>query len=215
MPDFAVEHGWRTCSPASSCGSDSSRERRCGSSWRPIPSRARSRRSRSPGRWPMDGLADDPDDAVALAPLADGGEGTLDAISAAGGWITLPAAARDPLMRPLDARFLRQGAAGRGGAGDRHPGCRASRRASGTAWLPRTFGTGQVLAAAIGLGCRDIVLGPGRQRHHRRRRGPAGRPRRPAVRCRRQRPADGWWGAAATWRGSTSTGCRRCWGRST
>ena len=96
-----------------------------------------------------------------LAPLADGGEGTLDAISAAGGWVTLPAAARDPLMRPLDGRFLRQGpravvelatASGlsRRRASDRDGLCRAS-----------TFGTGQILAAAIGLGCRDVVLGLG------------------------------------------------------
>jgi len=101
-----------------------------------------------------------PEDTVALAPLADGGEGTLDAISAAGGWITLPAAARDPLLRPLSGRFLRQGpravvelatASGlsRVAAGERD-GIAAS-----------TFGTGQILAAAIGLGCRDIVLGLG------------------------------------------------------
>ena len=101
-----------------------------------------------------------PDDTVALAPLADGGEGTLDAISAAGGWITLPAAARDPLLRPLSGRFLRQGpravvelatASGlsRVAAGERD-GIAAS-----------TFGTGQILAAAIGLGCREIVLGLG------------------------------------------------------
>jgi glycerate kinase len=101
-----------------------------------------------------------PDDTVALAPLADGGEGTLDAVNAAGGWITLPAAARDPLMRPMDARFLRQGAqavvelATASGlsrvAAEERDGVAAS-----------TFGTGQVLAAAIGLGCRQIVLGLG------------------------------------------------------
>src|SRR5262245_24099956 len=60
------------------------------------------------------GLADGwtrgrPMDTITLSPLADGGEGTLDAILAAGGWVPLPAAARDPLMRPVDARFLRQG----------------------------------------------------------------------------------------------------------
>lgn len=101
-----------------------------------------------------------PGDRVTLAPLADGGEGTLDAISAAGGWITLPAAARDPLGRPLDGRFLRQGA-------------RAVVELAVASGLSRistserdgvaasTFGTGQILAAAIGLGCRDIVLGLG------------------------------------------------------
>lgn len=101
-----------------------------------------------------------PGDAVALAPLADGGEGTLDAVSAAGGWATLPAAARDPLMRPLDGRFLRQD--------DRAVVELAT--ASGLSRLTHeerdaaaatTFGTGQILAAAIGLGCREIVLGLG------------------------------------------------------
>jgi len=101
-----------------------------------------------------------PGDSVGLAPLADGGEGTLDAISAAGGWITLPALARDPLMRPLDGRFLRQDlravvelatASGLSRVSpEEHDGIAAS-----------TFGTGQILAAAIGLGCRDIVLGLG------------------------------------------------------
>jgi glycerate kinase len=101
-----------------------------------------------------------PDDTVALAPLADGGEGTLDAISAAGGWITLPAAARDPLMRPLGGRFLRQGPravvelATASGLSRVEPGERDGIAAT-------TFGTGQILAAAIGLGCRDIVLGLG------------------------------------------------------
>jgi glycerate kinase len=101
-----------------------------------------------------------PDDEVALAPLADGGEGTLDAIAATGGWASLPAAARDPLMRPVDARFLRQG--------PRAVVELAS--ASGLSLVTRderdadaatTFGTGQVLAAAIGLGCTEVVLGLG------------------------------------------------------
>ena len=101
-----------------------------------------------------------PDDTVSMAPLADGGEGTLDAISAAGGWIALPAAARDPLMRPLAGRFLRQGRravvelATASGLSRVAPGERDGIAAT-------TFGTGQVLAAAIGLGCRDIVLGLG------------------------------------------------------
>jgi glycerate kinase len=101
-----------------------------------------------------------PDDEVALAPLADGGEGTLDAIAAAGGWVSLPAAARDPLMRPVDARFLRQG----------ERAVVELATASGLSLVTRderdadvatTFGTGQVLAATIGLGCTHIVLGLG------------------------------------------------------
>lgn len=101
-----------------------------------------------------------PDDEVSLAPLADGGEGTLEAIAAAGGWASLPAAARDPLMRPVGARFLRRGQravvelAVASGLSLMAPGERDGPIAT-------TFGTGQVLAAAIGLGCTEVVLGLG------------------------------------------------------
>lgn len=107
-----------------------------------------------------------PYDEVRLAPLSDGGEGLLDAVAAAGGWKVRPAAARDPLDRPVTARLLTD-EAGRGRAvvelaeasglsrllgpdGDERDPLRAS-----------TFGTGMVLEEAIELGCRDIVLGIG------------------------------------------------------
>jgi glycerate kinase len=101
-----------------------------------------------------------PGDEPALAPMADGGEGMLDAIATAGGWTPMPASARDPLMRPLDGRFLRQ---------DEHAvvelavASGLSRVAPGErdAGAATTLGTGQILAAAIGLGCRDVVLGLG------------------------------------------------------
>jgi glycerate kinase len=92
--------------------------------------------------------------------MADGGEGTLDSIAASGGWDVLPAAARDPLLRPIDARFLRQGdravveLATASGLSRVMP----EERDAGAA---TTLGTGQVLGAAVGLGCRDIVLGLG------------------------------------------------------
>jgi glycerate kinase len=101
-----------------------------------------------------------PADEVRLTPMADGGEGTLDAVEASGGWDRHQVAAKDPLMRTLTAAFLRDG--------DRAVVELAS--ASGLSRLPddeydamaaSTFGTGQVLAAAIGLGCRDIVIGLG------------------------------------------------------
>jgi glycerate 2-kinase len=102
-----------------------------------------------------------PVDEVRLIPLADGGEGTLDAIKASDtGWVELPAHARDPLNRPLDARFLRRDdeavveMAAASGLSRLSPGERDAMAAS-------TFGTGQVLAAAIGLGARRIVLGIG------------------------------------------------------
>jgi glycerate kinase len=101
-----------------------------------------------------------PQDTTDLLPLADGGEGTLDAVAASGGWLRLPVAARDPLMRPLAASFLRQGEsalvelASASGLSRLRPDERDALAAS-------TFGTGQVVAAAVGLGCRDVVLGLG------------------------------------------------------
>jgi glycerate kinase len=48
-----------------------------------------------------------PGDAVHLCPLADGGEGTLAAVEAAGGWQRVLADVHDPLGRPIGAAWLR------------------------------------------------------------------------------------------------------------
>jgi glycerate kinase len=48
-----------------------------------------------------------PSDELLLAPLADGGEGTLVAIHSAGGWEWQESDAPDPLGRPVRARWLR------------------------------------------------------------------------------------------------------------
>jgi glycerate kinase len=102
-----------------------------------------------------------PFDETRLIPLADGGEGTLEAIKATGGdWLELPAHAIDPLGRPIRATFLRRGdeavveMAMASGLSRLAPAERDAMAAS-------TFGTGQVIAAAIGLGVRQIVLGLG------------------------------------------------------
>jgi len=102
-----------------------------------------------------------PLDEIRLIPLADGGEGTLEAIKATGtDWLELPVHARDPLHRPIRAVFLRRGEhavvemASASGLSRLAP---AERDALGTS----TLGTGQVLAAAIALGVRNIVLGLG------------------------------------------------------
>ena len=101
-----------------------------------------------------------PDDEIALAPLADGGEGTLDAVAAAGGWASMPAAARDPLMRPIDGRFLRRG--GRAIVElATASGLSRVDAAERDAAAATSLGTGQILAAAIGLGANDVVLGLG------------------------------------------------------
>ncbi len=101
-----------------------------------------------------------PDDDVALTPMADGGEGTLDAVEASGGWERHQVAAKDPLMHTLTASFLRSEQravvemASASGLSRVPAGKRDAMAAS-------TYGTGQILAAAIALGCRDIVIGFG------------------------------------------------------
>ena len=103
-----------------------------------------------------------PNDEVSLAPLADGGEGTLEAIAAAGGWTWQETEAVDPLRRPVTARWLLRddgqaavvelaAASGlsRVAAGERDP-LRAT-----------TQGTGQVLRAVLDAGVRRIDLGIG------------------------------------------------------
>src|SRR5262249_7927510 len=99
-------------------------------------------------------------DEVACLPLADGGEGTLDMLAAA-----VPG-----------ARWLRATAAGRGGAPAgsawrERPGrgaAAALARASGLPMLGRpdplgatTAGTGELIAAALGHGADQIMLGVG------------------------------------------------------
>jgi glycerate kinase len=103
-----------------------------------------------------------PGDSVVLCPLADGGEGTLEAIAAAGGWGWRETTVVDPLGRPIRARWL---------ASDH--GARAvveMAEASGLSRVSTTerdairassVGTGELLRAAIDAGSTSIVLGIG------------------------------------------------------
>ncbi|HET9851715.1 MAG TPA: glycerate kinase [Candidatus Limnocylindrales bacterium] len=103
-----------------------------------------------------------PGDEVLLAPLADGGEGTLVAIEAAGGWSWESTPATDPIGRPVAARWLRSA-----------DGARAVVELAEASGLSRlaaseldpvgasTRGTGEVLRAVIDAGVRSITLGIG------------------------------------------------------
>ena len=102
------------------------------------------------------------DDDVLLCPLADGGEGTLAAIEAAGGWITRTAEVSDPLGRPISARWLRS-----------TDGSRAFVEMAEASGLSRvdpaerdpiastSAGTGELLGAAIDAGVQHVTLGIG------------------------------------------------------
>jgi glycerate 2-kinase len=103
-----------------------------------------------------------PDDEVLLAPLADGGEGTLVAIEAAGGWERRSAPATDPIGRPILAQWL--------AATDGSHAVVELAEASGLSRLATaerdpinasTFGTGEVLRAVLEAGVRSITLGIG------------------------------------------------------
>lgn len=107
-------------------------------------------------------LAARPGDDVLLAPLADGGEGTLVAIAAAGGWEWRIAPATDPIGRPIEARWLRSSDSGRA--------VMELAEASGLSRLAATErdpvgastrGTGEVLRAVLDDGIGTITLGIG------------------------------------------------------
>ena len=103
-----------------------------------------------------------PDDEILLAPLADGGEGTLVAIAAAGGWTWETVTASDPIGRPVSARWLRSS-----------DGTRAVVELAEASGLSRltmrerdplgasTLGTGEVIRAVLDAGIRTITLGIG------------------------------------------------------
>jgi glycerate kinase len=102
------------------------------------------------------------DDAILLCPLADGGEGTLAAIEAAGGWKWQTATVHDPLGRPIDARWLLS-----------EDGTRAIVEMAEASGLSRvtaaerdpigatSIGTGELLGAAIDAGANHVTLGIG------------------------------------------------------
>jgi glycerate 2-kinase len=103
-----------------------------------------------------------PDDEVLLAPLADGGEGTLVAIHAAGGWEWQTVDVSDPIGRAVEARWLRSS-----------DGSRAVVELAEASGLSRltsaerdpvgasTTGTGEVVRAVLDAGIRTITLGIG------------------------------------------------------
>jgi glycerate kinase len=103
-------------------------------------------------------------DEIVLAPLADGGEGTLDAIEAAGGWTRRTTRVLDPIRRELAGAWLERTDGGRVEA------VVEMAVASGLSRLtPRerdpfgatSVGTGQLLLAAVAAGATSITLGIG------------------------------------------------------
>jgi glycerate kinase len=97
-----------------------------------------------------------------LCPVADGGEGTMEALLLALGGETVGAEVRDPLGRPVRAQF--------GLVEDGGTAVLEMAAASGLglvaeeerdAWAASTYGTGELIAAAAEAGAEVIVLGVG------------------------------------------------------
>ncbi len=102
---------------------------------------------------------------VDRCPVADGGEGTLDALCAAFACERVRVEVSDPLGRPVAAEF----GLGRG-PGRRVVAVVETATASGLAlldaqerdpWVASTRGTGELIAAAVGAGAEVIYLGVG------------------------------------------------------
>jgi glycerate kinase len=103
-----------------------------------------------------------PGSTIDRVPMADGGEGTVEALVAATGGSYGQAQVAGPLGEPLTARF--------GLLGDGRTAAIEMAAASGLVlvpqerrnpWLASTRGTGELLLAAIAAGARRVILGIG------------------------------------------------------
>jgi glycerate 2-kinase len=103
-----------------------------------------------------------PDDIVLLCPLADGGEGTLAAVAAAGGWAWQEASATDPLGRSITARWLRS-TDGERAVIEMAESSGLSLVAAGErdAVHATSTGLGDVLCEVADSGVREVILGIG------------------------------------------------------
>jgi glycerate kinase len=95
-------------------------------------------------------------------PMADGGEGTMEALVAATDGTWVEAEAHDPLMRPVETRY--------GITGDGVTAIIEMAAASGIERLTNeeldpihatTFGTGELIKHAIKQGCTEVIVGLG------------------------------------------------------
>ena len=101
-----------------------------------------------------------PDAEIVQVPVSDGGEGFMEAFYASIGGTLVEVAVRDPLMRPITARYLLKG----------ETAVIEMAQASGLTLLKKeernplvatTYGTGQLVADAVGKGARQIIVGLG------------------------------------------------------
>ncbi len=103
-----------------------------------------------------------PDCEMVKVPVADGGEGTVEALVQAAGGKMHTVEATDPLMQPVQARY--------GISGDGRTAIIEISAASGLPLVPEnkrnpmfttTYGTGELIADALRKGCTRFILGIG------------------------------------------------------
>lgn len=104
--------------------------------------------------------ANHPDCEVVAVHVADGGEGTVEAVVEALGGEIITAHVSDPLGRPINARY--------GMVGDKAiiemaaaSGLTLLRPDERNPWLTSTHGTGELIMDAIQRGCRQFLIGIG------------------------------------------------------
>jgi len=103
-----------------------------------------------------------PESEIALAPIADGGEGFAELFHHALGaeWITVPA--QDPLERPIEARYAWHAASGLAVIDmSEASGLWRLTHEERAPLQAHTFGTGQLIRHAIEHGARKILVGLG------------------------------------------------------
>ena len=103
-----------------------------------------------------------PDAAIKKVPMADGGEGTVQSLIDATGGHILTAKVLDPLGNSINAQY--------GVLGDRVTAVIEMAAASGLTLVPldkrdprvtTTYGTGELIRAALAHGCRKLIIGIG------------------------------------------------------
>ena len=101
-----------------------------------------------------------PEIETVLLPVADGGEGTVEAVRRAFGGELVTVTVHDPLMREIEASFLLAGerAVIEMAAASGLPLLSEEER---DAWRATSYGTGELIAEAIHRGAKEILLGIG------------------------------------------------------
>ena len=102
-----------------------------------------------------------PQDETVLVPLADGGEGMLDAMCAACGGEIRTAAVRGPLGSSVDAKWLLLADGGAVVEMAQASGLVLVKEQDRNVRKADTFGTGELIRAALDAGCRRLIVGIG------------------------------------------------------